>query len=269
MAEWRGRPCILIVAFDMSLAEYLNGFDPADGLMPLMHSTAASTGASIIVAGELRPTGCQVYGVDLLYLFYGRPAFKPMAGLPPGGMDEHLPMCFVVDPALLDGALRIVPFDSGGYGRYAAHVGPLLSRPDFELGGGRDVPMRLVRALYETNGNYYRQKPTADHSAIPLGQGEARALARLARDAALADDDDRRSTIEVQIDRSVPLAAALKAVVGPPSLFSDPGVIAALSPLAHVPRLPYETYGRQQPSAYTALLYDHVRRYLVDEGVMR
>lgn len=236
--------------------------------MHLMHSTPVGVGTDILIEGKLRTHKCPVYDQDLVYLFYGRPAFKPLPGVPPSGIDEHLPMCLIIDPALLGNAIRILPFDSGGYARYAPHIGPLLDRPDFELGPGKQVPMRLVSAFFETNYNYYRQVPRADPEAIPISYRAARAYARLARDVALADDDDRRSTIEIQINRSVPLATALKAVVGPPTVLSDPNVNAALEGMPNVMRISYETYGRQQPSAYMALLYDHVRRYLVHEEVM-
>ncbi|MEH3102622.1 MAG: hypothetical protein PGN12_01780 [Sphingomonas phyllosphaerae] len=252
----------------MRFAQYLEGFAPAEGLLDLMHTTPVGLGTRILVEGSLRPRACTEYGIDLVYLFYGRPAFKPLPGLHANGMDEMMPMCLVIDPALLGDAIRILPFDSGGYGRYSAHIGPLLTRSDFELGPGKGTPMRLVRAFFETNGNYFRQRMTAGATTIPVSHGEARAFARLANDAALADDDDRRSTIEVQIDRSIPLSSALRAVVGPPSLLSDPEVTGTLASMPSVTQITYETFGRQQPSAYTALLYDHVRRYLVDQGVM-
>ncbi|MBD8640277.1 hypothetical protein [Sphingomonas sp. CFBP 13733] len=252
----------------MSLFDYLQAFDADELAMPLMHSTATAIGARIIVQGELRTRGCRVYGTDLLYLFYGRPAFKPLPGAAPSGIAEHLPMCLVLDPALLGDALRILPFDSGGYGRYAPHIGPLLDRPDFELGPRGDLPMRLVRAFFDSNGNYYRARPTAHADGISFAHEAARAFARLSRDQSIADDDDRRSTIEVQIARSVPLAGALRAVVAPASLLSDPVIATALAAMPNAVPISYETYGRHQPSAYTGLLYDHVARYLVSQKVM-
>lgn len=251
----------------MSFADYLNDFEPAGGAMHLMHSTAVGRGAQIIVQGELRTRPCVEYGQDLLYLFYGRPAYKPLPGVPASGIDEHLPMCLVIDPALMDDAVRILPFDSGGYHRYAALTGELLDRPDFELGPGRDIPMRLVRAFYQTNRNYYMQSPTSDHRAIPMAQAAARAFARLTRDVSLGDDD-RRSTVEIQIARPVPLSEALKAVVGPATLLTDLQVTAALDALPKVARVSYDTYGNQQPSAYTALLYERVANFLTSEGVL-
>ncbi len=254
---------------NMSFADYINGFAPADGTMHLMHSAPVTIGADIILSGELRTRPCTVYtGEDLLYLFYGRPAFKPLPGLPASAIAEHLPMCLVVDPTLLGDAVRILPFDSGGYGRYAAHTGPLVQRADFELGPGCEVPMRLVRAFFETNRNYYIQTPTSNDAAIPVSQREAKAFARLSRDPALADDDDRRSTIEVQIGRAVPLATALKAVVAPPVLLSDTEVVRVLDTMPDVKRVTYNTYGRQQPIAYVGSLYDRVSDFLVAEGVL-
>ncbi|MBP2513805.1 hypothetical protein [Sphingomonas sp. PvP018] len=253
----------------MSLASYLQAFTPNEAAMPLVHATSTTAGAQIIVSGEVRASRCPVYGPELAYFFYGRPAFKSFPRMPASGMDEHLPMCLVMDPALLGQSLRILPFDSGGYDRYSNHLSGMVQRADFELGPAGDFPLRLVRAFFETNRNYFHQRPTMAPGAIPVSQPAARAIARLAHDPSLAEDDDRRSTIEIQIDRTVPLATALRAVVGPPALLSDPEVESALDALPHVRRLEYETYGRHQPSAYTALLYDRVSRHLVDEGIMR
>jgi|TARA_B100000378_G_scaffold278882_1_gene284114 hypothetical protein len=263
------RPAPALMLGIMSFSDYLNGFAPADGMMHLMHSTTVATGASIIVQGELRTRPCTVYGgEDLLYLFYGRPAFKPLAGALPSGIDEHLPMCLVIDPDLLGEAIRILPFDSGGYSRYSNHTGVAVTRPDFELGPGCEIPMRLVRAFFDTNSNYYHQKPTADQGAIPITQLAARAFARLASDPALADDDDRRSTIEIQIGKTVPLAKALRAVIAPPVLLSDAEVMRTLDALPDVKRVTYSTYGRQQPTAYVGTVYDKVASFLIGEGVM-
>jgi len=252
----------------MSLLDYLEAFDADELTMPLMHSTATGIGARIIVQGELRTRACTVYGTELLYLFYGRPAFKPLPGIAPSGIAEHLPMCLVLDPALLGDALRILPFDSGGYDRYAPNVGPLLQRTDFELGPRGDLPMRLVRAFFDSNGNYYHAAPTADADGISLSHEAARAFARLSRDQSIADDDDRRTTIEVQIARSIPLSGALRAVVAPAALLSDPVIAAALAAMPDVAPIQYPTFGRHQPSAYTALLYEYVARYLVSQKVM-
>lgn len=254
---------------DMSFSDYINGFEPADGTLHLMHSTSVRIGSKIIVAGELRTKPCDVYtGEDLLYLFYGRPAFKPLQGLPASAIAEHLPMCLVIDPALLGEAVRILPFDSGGYHRYAPLTGPQIQLSDFELGRGREVPMRLVRAFYETNHNYFHQKPTSDETAISITEGEARAFSRLSRDQAVADDDDRRSTIEVQIGRTVPLSEGLKAVVAPAVFLSDPAIVKALDKLPEVKRVTYSSYGRQQPLAYVGSLYDRVSDFLVSERVL-
>jgi hypothetical protein len=247
----------------MSFADYLLGFSSAEKAMPLMHSTSTAVGAKIVVSGEIKTRSCEVYGQDLVYLFYGRPAFKPLSGAAASAIDEHLPMCLVIDPNMLGNAIRIVPFDSGGFDRYNAQIGPLLERADFELGPDGEVPLRLVRAFFETNRNYYRQFPTADPDTIPVSEAEARAYARLTRDTSMADDDDRRSTIEIQISGVVPLAYALRAVVAPPVLMADPKVKGVLDALTNVRQISYETYGRQQPSAYAGLLYDHVARFLV------
>jgi hypothetical protein len=252
----------------MSFSDYLNGVSPKVCTLDLMHSASVSVGAHIIHSGELAAHRCPVYNEDLVYLFYGRPAYKPLSNLLPTRIPEYLPMCLVLDSSLIEKATRILPFDSGGYDRYRNFTGPELKRSDFELGPNADIPMRLVTAFFQTNKNYFQQKPTSNPEEISVLYGAARAYGFLTLDPALANDDDRRSTIEIQISQSVPLADVLRAVVGPPALLSDDKVVQALDLLPQVQRVTYETYGRQQPSAYTALLYEYVARYLVAKGSM-
>lgn len=217
--------------------------------------------------GALRVRPCSNYGDrPMVYLFYGRPAFKPMPGMLPARMEEHLPMCLVLDAGLIGRAVRIVPFDSGGFARYRPMVGP-LARNRFELHPSRDIPRRIVGAFFETNANYFHQMPTREELDISLLHPEARAIVRLSRDPALADDDDRRTTIEIQLEEDVAIEPALKAIIGPPLLFDEPVVARALAASGAVP-LSYETFGRQRPSFYASQLYVQAKGLLRKRGML-
>jgi hypothetical protein len=164
----------------------------------------------------------------------------------------------VLDPALLSTAARVVPFDSGGFSRYNDVLGPHLIRQDFELEGDPAAPMRLVTAFYRTNRNYYVQGPATHEGDFPIARAAARGYARLISDTTIRDDDDRRSTIEIQFSREVRLSEALKAIVAPSLVLEDISVRDALMACPAATPIPYPTYGRSTPLAFANTLYEKV-----------
>ncbi|MBX3563597.1 MAG: hypothetical protein KF730_03365 [Sphingomonas sp.] len=244
----------------MSLSDFLDQFTPAGLPLGLVHCTPVIRGVQALNTGELRAENCPVYGESLVYLFYGRPAFKPLAGMAASSMAEHLPMCLVFDSSALASAERILPFDSGGFDRYAPSTGT-LNREAFELAGGADTPPRLVAAFYETNLNYYRQMPTVRPEDISNLYPEARAIARLANDETIQDDDDRRTTIEVQFSRGVALRDSLVAIIGPAALEVEVPILRVLEECPNAVLRTYRTYGRQKALAHAGQLYELVEDF--------
>jgi hypothetical protein len=250
----------------VTLSQFLQTVQPASSRLDLIHCTSVARGVDALIQDVLRPSACDVYGEDLLYLFYGRPAFKPLNGIAPGAIQELWPICLVLDPGLLDAAVRILPFDSGGFERYRDVLGPHLTRQDFELEGDPTAPLRLVGAFYRTSRNYYTQAPAAAERDFAISQSAARGFARLIVDPTLRDDDDRRSTIEVQFRRSVRLSDALKAVVAPSLMFDDPAVLEALRAAPSATPIAYPTYGRATPLAFANTLYEKVDDFFTASG---
>lgn len=250
----------------ISLIDYLNTHPPAGAALHLMHCTSAQSSIKALESRNLDTQKCPIYGMDLLYMFYGRPAYKPRSGAGSSTILELAPVCLIFDPSVLASAVRILPFDSGGFAHYRPLLGPELSLGEFELGKGSDAPMRLVAAFYETNRNYYDQRPSRTENQIPVTRMTSRAYARLISDPSIREVDDRCGTVEVQFSTSISLKTALRAVVGPSVLLSDPDIQAALDECEHAVPLPYKTYGRSEPLFLAHALYERVDSFLSDQG---
>jgi hypothetical protein len=250
----------------LKLIEFLMATAPTQKRLSLIHCTTVGSGLDILTHGTLNPTPCPVYNADLLYLFYGRPAYKPATGIGASGILDFAPICLVLDPAIMDAALRAVPFDSGGFARYEALIGPGLARPDFELQGDPTLPLRLVRAFYQSNRNYYDQTPTTREADLPLSRRTARALARLIGDPAIRNIDDRCGTIELQYSTAIPLAGALQAIVAPAAMLDDPEVLQALALCPNASAIPYKTYGRFEPLSFAHTIYERIDDFLQNRG---
>lgn len=236
--------------------------------LPLIHCTTADICLRILDAREISPRHCPVYDDDLLYLFYGRPAYKPGSGNGASGILDLAPVCLVMDPTILGPAIRILPFDSGGYSHYAPLVGPNLSLQSFEMGPDPTAPMRLVHAYYETNARYYEQRPQLSEADLPFSQLAARAYARLLADPAMRSTDDRCGTVEIQLTGAIPLSSALRAIVAPAAVLDDPMVVEVLSECPNATPLPYKTYGRSDPLSFAHALYERVETLLRDQGAL-
>lgn len=251
----------------LTFHEFISGVVPAAQTLHLTHSTSVNAAIAVLEQLALRISPCSVYEPEeLLYLFYGRPAYKPAPAVHAADIPELLPVCFVVDPVVLNQATRIVPFDSGGFDRYHLLLGPDLVRTDFEMTGDATVPAHIIGGFYQSNRRYFDQQPAISANDIPVSRPAARGYARLIGDPALADDDDRRSSIEIQLDADLPLADVLRAIVAPPILLQDPIVLAALTACPDVELLSYPTYGRHRPQDYSLLIYDRVDAFLTSKA---
>lgn len=250
----------------VALSDFIKGEPASAKTLHLVHCRTAKESLRLLSKRALTPSLCDVYGVDLLYLFYGRPAYKPAQGESASGIVDLAPVCLVIDPDVLKAAVRILPFDSGGFPRYRDVLGPDFDLSEFELGTRADAPLRLVRAFYQTNANYYEQRPTLSESMLSFANLAPRAYARLIADQAVRDVDDRCGTIEIQFDAAISLKTALRAVVAPTAVLSDPEVEAALLDCPHAVALPYKTYGRYEPVALTHAIYERVEDFLTSQG---
>jgi hypothetical protein len=242
----------------LSLSQYLLKTNPVAGSMGLIHCTNVSRGLAALHAGSLRTSPCRVYEEDLLYLFYGRPAYKLPNDGRATGMVEFAPVCLVLDPKLLGATVRVLPFDSGGFQRYAPLAGADLGRTDFELVGGPDVPRRIVAGFFGTNRNYFDQRAVVTSAQISIIHEAARVVARLLTDESLRNDDDRCGTIELQYPSAIPLAGALHAIVAPAVVLDDVELQGMLADYPDVALLPYPVFGRFRPPELANSIYERV-----------
>lgn len=102
--------------------------------LPLTHVTDGYSFRDIMGNEALVPSPCRIFGSDLVYLFYGRPAYRSAAELESNGIDAYWPVCFVMEPGAA-AAMRIYPFDSGAFhhGRFSRLTHLKMIKEDFEL----------------------------------------------------------------------------------------------------------------------------------------
>ena len=208
-------------------AEWIDRHKPsAERPLPLTHVAGAVAAQRIMDDGKLAlPTKVEGdLGKPLVYLFYGRPAYRLKQGTSVQ-LESSCPCCFVFDPSLLDRCNDIHAFDTGAFfNRLYAHVLDEDFRvEDFSLDKDPQRINKLISATFEDEAAYI----DADKSRLrPINEAtsawelEGRAYLTLLSSPGRNEPDDRVGTIEVNFQDPVPLDEKLLGVVVPHTLWS-------------------------------------------------
>ncbi|QCB43330.1 hypothetical protein E5673_14760 [Sphingomonas sp. PAMC26645] len=230
---------------------------PIEQQLPMTHLSDAYHLRDIAEAGSLRPTQCRVFDEPLLYLFYGRPAYRVAAQVESSGLEAYYPVCFVLRNSA-KGAKRIYPFDSGAFhqGRFADFVHRDMIKEDFELDVDPTMPGRLMNLFWSDPRAYFDNRGARAMDLDPF-DFEAKSYAELIRAKANGPFDERHSAIEVQMPQSIPLAGNLTAVILPSNFASEP-VRRRVDELGALV-LPFDTVSRHSPDNMVGQIYDICR----------
>jgi hypothetical protein len=273
-----------------SFTDYLKTF-PVQPLLPLAHSTSFLHFRDILSSHVLTPTPCTVFkDEELLYLFYGRPAYRVSRGVLGSPQLRHLPVCFLLQPDAITTPKRVYPFDSGAFmSNLFKNFLTGLDLDNFALLD--DFPktlQRLISAFYGSNLNYYYGKMDGPASGSPLDI-EVNAYLAMLRDTGVAfasestSSDDRRYTIEIQADSSIQLAAEdaadangnmvvrnrVVAVALPLPALGEDEIMEPVTKIWKAEPITYPTYGFAKPEEYHSVIRDKIAEFLIKRGVLR
>lgn len=241
-------------------ATLVNTAAPSQVHLPLTHVTDGYSFRDIMSHEELLPSPCSIYGENLLYLFYGRPAYRSAAQQESNGSDAYWPICFVMKPDVAS-ALRIYPFDSGAfhYQRFDRFMYHRMMKEDFELDPDPTVPGKLVRLFWRDEKSYFNAEGLSNF--IPSNfDFEAKAYKALIGDVGKAQFDERNSAIEIQVGAPVDLKGNTLAVILPYEFATEEMIdkIEALGAIA----LPFDVVRRHGPTEMVGHIYAILRDLL-------
>lgn len=239
------------------------------GPLPLAHTTDAWRFRFLLQQPVLRTERCLVYEEDLLYFFYGKPAYRPHYGVDPTTLPAYLPVSFVLAPMIAPQPIRIMPFDSGAMstGQFGSFFHPGMQRGDFDLGSRLENADRLIGFFFGTAQAYY--VGTAKKGAIiPPLQFEAIHYFSLITYDAISTFDERRSAIEVQFNTSIDLVSQrVLAVALPGSFMDDPSVKNFVENVLKAKPLEYAAY-HAQPRENVRAIVDLVSSFYQQQGII-
>lgn len=253
----------------LSLQAIIDGSEPAMPYLPLTHATGAVNFFEILANGSILASTCEHYDEELLYLFYGRPAYRPDFEVLSTSDEGFRPISIILFPDIETSVARVVPIDTGAFskGLFANHCPEKLRKENFEIKTGLDAASRHVKAFFGSNKNYYLSRLRKDLTIEPT-QLVANAYTSIQSNTGQTNSDDRRSTIEVQLSADVALSeATVMAVALPEAFLEDDQLRELIVDRWKADPIPYDIY-HDRPVHDVREILSKVKDYLVNKGFM-
>ncbi len=257
---------------------FLDEQPSSPNVLPLLHTSSAYSFADICAGDVLSPTYCKHFRQELLYLFYGRPAYRTeLAEF--SDLEFNWPIVFIFDPKKIDGITSIYPFDSGAFflNLYNRFFSKQSRHEDFKLPGDLSYASKLVGTFYGDESEYILSHSTKNVEIPPMNF-EAQGVHKLTREPAyqsrISEDqvtrDERSSAIEVQTNQSIDIAAATLAIVVPSRYLRIPLVVEALERwgISGDSIKYYETIGFHDNNSWLGQIYRQVADVYRAHGIL-
>lgn len=189
--------------------------------LPFFHCCDARFLQFILEDRQLKPRKCKVFGMEeLLYLFYGRPAYKN-AEEKHGNLFVNMPVCFIIKSDAVHTIKRVIPFDSGGFSHYGNHIHKDMKLEEFFITPEKSALSQVVESFYDDNAQYFNGKAKAEVTFDPM-HFQLEVYHSLIKTSALEEADDRKRSIEVQIDYPIELSKSnIELIIMPEYLISS------------------------------------------------
>ena len=227
--------------------------------LPLIHTSRCEFLSGIAATHVLEPQPCAIFHESLVYLFYGRPAYRSHRGSRGGEPHVLCPVCFVFKPRTVSRVVhRVYPCDTGAVAADRFHPEILASDlAQLALEPQIESARRLVSLLFERNSDYFVGKVVQTHAFTPGSVG-ARFHALLMR-AGPVEYDDRKSAIEVQVNQTITLRDQLLFVVLPNEFLEEAAIRDAIINVWNCDPVMYATFRGDTPASYYAVVREKVR----------
>ncbi len=240
---------------------------PSEPQLPLVHSTDAYALGDILDTGEIVPQTCGVFvGEDLLYFFYGKPAFRPNIFAEPTSLAHYFPICFIFKPELAATIKRIFPFDSGGFRDfYSKYMHKQMKLGDFGLEPDPKTPGQVVTQFFGSNPAYLMGR--ANPADLDAAHFEAQSYSAMIVAKGSDSFDSRGSSIELQTGETVSITDMVAAVILPGQY--DTGILGETLRGIGIETIPYRVTDRSRPNEYVGTVTDLCLRYYVAAGIVQ
>jgi hypothetical protein len=234
--------------------------------LPFFHCCDARFLQSILDTRELRPRFCKVYEEDLLYLFYGKPAYKS-GETSNSRLTFMMPICFIVNHDAVTSVKRVLPFDSGAFPMYREHLHGSMTKEEFELTPLKDSLYKMVDYFYEDSNAYFNGKAKQELDYDPIHSQIEGYHSIITADHKTAIDD-RKASLEVQLHSSISICNSnIEAIILPKCLAESPSVKPILFSELNIPIIPITNYGVVSKDYYVHVM-EKAKQFLIGKKLL-
>lgn len=228
----------------------------SQGLLPFFHSCDAFFLLSILDQKKLAPAKCTIFKNEkLLYLFYGRPAYKSPNNAC-SSLHSLLPVSFILKSDAVKGIKRIAPFDTGAFkfGLYNDFIHPAMKMDTFFLTPDKKSISKTVSYFFDTNEQYFVNKPKKQVE-FDVMHFEIESYYQLIKGVGQGKVDDRKASIEIQLQNGIPLnSKTVEAVILPENFLSSNIIRQKVMDELKAEVITYESYGVPSNHYYSEVL---------------
>lgn len=241
--------------------------------LPLAHTTNAYNFRDICGGDKLTPSHCKFANEKILYLFYGRPAYRTHE-TPISSVEFSWPIVFIFDPTRIGKIRAIYPFDTGAFflKLYSEFFDERSSVEDFKMPGDLGEASRLVDFFYGDNRSYFTGN-AARNVEIPHFEFEAGGVHNLSRlpgagSRATGARDDRSSAFEVRVSDSIEFRGSIRGIVLPQPYLQNKLVLSALERWDVPIKKYYEIFDNVSGEVWVGQIYALVRDIYKELGFL-
>lgn len=205
------------------------GFARGTPAFPFTHGTTFDALEQMLQSGTAQPRHCPVFNEPLFYLFYGRFAYRVRMDENLNALNNDGPVALVFSEQLAAkiAAKRVFPFDSGGYEKHYRSAMGDLDLVNYQL-DDLDHAKRVIYYFWQGKKEYFWfDTPNGLRPAASIEDGRrhwSRYLGMLQGTGTTGDD--RRGTVEISTDQSIPIDyGSLIGIVLPRKFAADEQVI--------------------------------------------
>jgi hypothetical protein len=205
-------------------AQFIENHKATLPILPAVHSTNVNNFGKIIDAGILTLSTCPCYNEDILYCFYGKPAYKITRAVEAATrLLGDATVSFVFDLSSLPTPHRSFALDTGAsFGhRYDEYLPNGVLMEDFALPVATGSISKFVTAFFGDNKNYFVGRARRDISPAALDR-VSESYEAIIQAAVSLNFDDRACTCELQFTEPISMhSARLMTIVVPDRLYDD------------------------------------------------
>lgn len=195
--------------------------------LPLVHITPVGVANEIVKSRKIEARHCKVFGVNLVYFFVMRPAYRMRNGEKKSHQINRFPFVFVADASAVEAPYHVYPFDTGGAvnGVFDELADPYVCLEDYELEPNYSAVAGQIGWAFGSVATYFDGEVRKDIlQEVPRHETVTRSfvdITRLARSGS-NQPDKRASAIEVASRHDVNLKGNIRLAILPKQYLEDP-----------------------------------------------